>query len=384
MWKYSKLITGSATFALFLSIAFFVYETIDSKKDNERISKRLYEVQQSLTTKYLGLFPEYIQTTNVMLRDALKQKDDFSSDTIVIFEDVLYYGITSDSQGFIEVNDKLLQLADRGANVFVVYYDTQSELFVKHLRELLFSPNCYKQFIKTHTLLKTRVTKFQHESFKLTSSRRKSGIAYDQKALTDSLSEIYFSDIISKESFEQQRKTVFKESKQLMPYNVISEMILNEQFFSATRDEDHDAFEKMINSYRKSLAYTTQSSKRQSWLGTMDMCLKIDSLRETLMEQPYDSIRFEDFVKMLSGFTEIIEKEYNSHRNMTLIPIKDYLTMSCWMIGNNIEGHNMIIAFPSRYSSTEIGFESQDENIAQYIHTMLDGISTNYAVKKPN
>ena len=73
-WKYSKLITGSATFALILSIVFFVYETIDSKRDNQEITSRLYEVQNSLSTRYLGIFPQYIKNTNAMLRKALSRK----------------------------------------------------------------------------------------------------------------------------------------------------------------------------------------------------------------------------------------------------------------------------------------------------------------------
>lgn len=385
-WKYSKLITGSATFALILSIVFFVYETIESKRDNQEITCRLYEVQNSLSTRYLGIFPQYIKNTNAMLRKALEQKDDFSADTIVIFEDVLYYGIISDSKGFIEVNDKLLQLADKGAKVFLVYYKPQTALFVKNLREMLFSQDCYKQFIETQKKLKERVIKYQEEMRKIAIIRHQAKIVYDYRSLQDSLANVYFSDIIDKEVFAEQRKANVRTSNQKLPNDVIAEMILNERYFSATRDENHKAFEELINTYRKPIVGrdNNPSFKRQSWQETMDMCRKIDDVRSSLMEQPYDSICFEHFVKLFSSYTEIIENEYAYHRNITLIPIEDYLTMSCWMIGNRYEGYNVVIAFPNRYASSEIGFASQDDNIARYIHTMLQGIRTNYAPKTKN
>lgn len=385
-WKYSKLITGSATFALILSIVFFVWETIDSKRDNEKIVENLMEVQSSLSTRYLGIFPQYIRTTNEMLREALEKKEDFSSDTIVVFEDVLYYGIVSDSEGFMEVNDKLLQLADNGAKVFVVYYKTQTPLFVNNMREQLFSPNCYKQFVDTQKVLKDRVNKYQDEMRKIAWIRHQAKQVYDHRTLMDSMANVYFSDIIDKETFENQRRVIARQSNDKMPkmsYDVLAEMILNERFFSATRDENHKDFETEINKYRKPIVKkdTEKLYKRPSWQVTIEMCRKMDELRASLMEQPYDSISFEHFVKLNNGYTKIIEAEYAYHRNISLIPIEDNLTMSCWLVGNKSEGYNIIIAFPNRYSSTEIGFASRDDNIAQYIHTMLQGICANYAVK---
>ncbi len=381
-WKYSRLVTSSATFALLLSIAFFVYETIDSKINNDLLSERLENVNNSLSTRYLGLFPHYIKNTNQMLRDALEKKEDFTTDTIVILEDVLYYGITSDPQGFIEVNDKLFQLADRGAKVFVVYYDTKTALFVKNLREQLFSQKSYKQFVETQALLKKRVAEYQSQRHSLVRTHRNSNVAFNSRQIEDSLVNVYFSDIIDRESFKKYSHDM-RDRK--MPYDVVAEMILNERYFDSTRCEDPKAFKDMIIKYRTPLISKKSVSntiKRQSYIETIEMCNRLDSVRALMMEQQFDSIQFEHFIKMFGTFTEIIENEYFYHRNITLIPIEDYLSMSCWMIGNNVEGYHMIIAYPSRYSSSEIGFASQDDNVARYIHTMLEGISTNYPPKK--
>lgn len=385
-WKYSKLITGSATFALLLSIAFFVYETIDSKINNDLLSERLENVNNSLSTRYLGLFPHYIKNTNIMLRDALEKKEDFSADTIIIFEDVLYYGITSDPLGFIEVNDKLFQLADRGAKVFVVYYNTQTSLAIKNLRELLYSQQSYGKFVETQAVLKGRSVEYQNQLRSIMYARRDSNNIYSinkniYEKLSDSLANVCFSDIIDRTTFIKQvnSRQTMKDGRRVPP-DVLAETILNEMYFDTTRSENPKAFKEMIDKYRRPIVNKktySESITRQQYQETIEMCKKIDTLRSSLMEQPYDSIRFEHFVQMFNGYTNIMEREYSYHRNITLIPIEDYLSMSCWLIGNGLEGFYMIIAFPSRYSSDEIGFASQDDNIARYIHTMLFGILAN-------
>ena len=47
--------------------------------------------------------------------------------------------------------------------------------------------------------------------------------------------------------------------------------------------------------------------------------------------------------------------------------------MSCWLtkVGDS---EKAIFAFPSKYSTDEIGFTSQDKAFSKYIHTMLNGI----------
>ena len=91
----------SASFALILSVAFFAYEMSEGKRETEEIVKNLVTIQNSLTTRYLGLFPEYIYNINTILENALEhQKISTKADTVIIFEDVLYYGIRSDAEGF--------------------------------------------------------------------------------------------------------------------------------------------------------------------------------------------------------------------------------------------------------------------------------------------
>ena len=100
-YRIVKILMDSASFALFLSVAFFAYEMSEGKRETEEVVNNLMEIQNSLSTRYLGLFPEYISSINTLLEEALEhQKTSKYQDSIIIFEDVLYYGIRSDAEGF--------------------------------------------------------------------------------------------------------------------------------------------------------------------------------------------------------------------------------------------------------------------------------------------
>jgi hypothetical protein len=50
--------------------------------------------------------------------------------------------------------------------------------------------------------------------------------------------------------------------------------------------------------------------------------------------------------------------------------------MSCWLTKIGKE-ERAIFAFPSKYSTDEIGFVSQDKAISRYIYKMIVGIKNN-------
>lgn len=55
----------SASFALFLSVAFFAYEMSEGKRETEEVVNNLMEIQNSLSTRYLGLFPVHTMLTGI-------------------------------------------------------------------------------------------------------------------------------------------------------------------------------------------------------------------------------------------------------------------------------------------------------------------------------
>lgn len=79
---------------------------------------------------------------------------------------------------------------------------------------------------------------------------------------------------------------------------------------------------------------------------------------------------------MYIDMSRVIIGLYSNYPNIELLPLTESLMMSCWLTKIGKE-ERAIFAFPSKYSTDEIGFVSQDEAISRYIHKMLVGIKNN-------
>jgi hypothetical protein len=75
----------------------------------------------------------------------------------------------------------------------------------------------------------------------------------------------------------------------------------------------------------------------------------------------------------------VMEQTYKNYPSITLVPIDDFLSIRGWLITRRKGESRAIMAFPSRYSSSEIGFYTTDESTTDYIKTMQQGILVNYA-----
>ena len=103
------------------------------------------------------------------------------------------------------------------------------------------------------------------------------------------------------------------------------------------------------------------------------MCQQLDDVMHTYLNKPYNEICYVDFKNMYKDMTKTIVQLYKTQPNIEMLPLNESLMMSCWLtkIGDS---ERAVFAFPSKYSTDEIGFFSQDPAFSDYIHTMLDGI----------
>ena len=127
IYRFINAIASSAMIGLVLALCFFAYEVYLEHRQEANNNKHFLEtvkdldqIRQSLSTRYLGNFPSYLKDINVMFNDLQPQ------DTVIIFEDVLYYGIKSCPHEFRLFNHKLLNHARQGGVVVVAYYDNHS------------------------------------------------------------------------------------------------------------------------------------------------------------------------------------------------------------------------------------------------------------------
>lgn len=140
-FKIIRFITNSAAVALLITAVIFVYQEYEEQKRTDKIvdelqgiSRDMLEVQRGISTRYLGIFPDYIEVANSVIESVSP------GDSIIIFEDVLYYGFLSRPKEFIEMNQVLLSHAKNGDPVTVVYYDEDARVFHRMIREEFISP----------------------------------------------------------------------------------------------------------------------------------------------------------------------------------------------------------------------------------------------------
>ena len=151
-----------------------------------------------------------------------------------------------------------------------------------------------------------------------------------------------------------------------------------EKYYDLSRKhspETRKAFEEKVLSYRKSIYSDKLPSKTSLDKEMVSLCMELDSIKHYYMgdsNKDIMSIKFNDFANMYRSFDMHLKQHYerNERSNfIELIEMNETMTMSCWLVRDKA-----ILAFPSKYASDEIGFESQDNAFVNYIHTMLDGV----------
>ena len=91
------------------------------------------------------------------------------------------------------------------------------------------------------------------------------------------------------------------------------------------------------------------------------------------MESSFLHLNSRDELLRIKEMSNTISDFFAQNENIELIPLNENMMMSCWL--SDINGdEKAIFAFPSKYSTDEIGFISQDGAFSKYIRTMLNGI----------
>jgi hypothetical protein len=375
-----KIITESAPFALLLSIILFGAEELISMKESKDLTKNLMTIQSSLSTRYLGEFPNFLRAITDLYSEVEQ------GDSIVVMEDVLYYGIHSDPEQFYESSKKLLDLAADGTPVMIAYYAPNSLAFNMMVNEWLLSPEYYKQyrdtlelFHKRSMLFKTKKKALIDSCFAINKTKE------ETDELIGLLMEDCFGDIFEPQDMAKQKERSSKmqqEEGTARDDNEMARNILQERYFIKTRDADRAAFERKIENFRQSVAVFIKSSgtAARTQVEVQQMCSKLDEVRVKYLgkDTPLDSISYADIKNMYIDMSLVMEETYQRYPSITLIPVREFLSVRSWLVCSDKNGSKAIMAFPSRYDSSEIGFYSTDETTKEYVLTMRQGILTNY------
>lgn len=320
----------SAAVGLLFAIVCFVWDRVNDADQNEKLEasvNKLDTIQKSLSTRSLGIFPGYIKEIRELFNNIDK------SATIVIMEDVLYYGFKSKPKEFFEMNKRLFDHAMQGGHDTIAYYNFKEE-------RVLVAMDIFHNMIKNEHISNDNLVRMNKECDSIIKTRRSTG------------------------------QEIRPELIRAMEYD------LCEKYFKATVNNNYKSFEESVNAYlNDELIHFGENETSQGAGVAKDMCKDIQKIKEKYLKKDLDKITFADFENMNREISMVIA-EYYEKREIQLVPLDEYLTMSCWMVKNDHD-FKAVLAFPSKYSSDEIGFHSQDEAFSKYISTMLKGILAN-------
>jgi hypothetical protein len=303
-----KVVTVLAPFGFILSIAFFLIQT----KRSEKLVNNLVGIEQSLSTRYIGIFPDYLDKINELLSETPQNE----TEKIVIFEDVLFYGAFYNGTAFKEMVNNLTKLSIQGKTITIAYYGSDDNLRAGRM---------FREVVQESWMRQTDL----------------SNLVQYRRELIDSL---------QKENIS--RRSLF----------LIADSIASERYFAVYRDGARVEFEKRVEKILVPL-YNAENNDYK-------VLKQIDEIKQKCLNKPANAVTFYDIYVMYQQITDKLAEFYRTNK-MQLIPLRNYLTMSCWSNGKKV-----LFAFPGRFAADEIGFISQDIAILRYIDTMLDGVKS--------
>lgn len=379
--KFSKsftVISNSASFALFLSILFFSYESIENSRETEVVTNNLVgmqhsldsivdnftEIENSLSTRYLGIFPEYIGNINNLLADAMVSNvKSHINDTVIIFEDVLHYGVLSNPSEFKKLMRNLLDLSNNGCNITLVHYKHDGRQFKQMVTDELIPSDVQLSYRKE---LRSMIQLGDTASFRCYMDstgpimNKYFGGKYNLDDETDRLAVM---NIIKGKGKKRNRMESLE--NYMLEYHFAANKVVNREKFER-------ALSKMQNTKLAEDSIYDNSTK----CIVNELCKNLDSLKLHYMGKPLDEIRYADYLSLYQQMTTCVSDMLQQQSTIEILPINESIMMCCWMV--DIDGNEKaIFAFPSKYSTDEIGFISKDDAIIKYINTMLSGVKNN-------
>lgn len=367
-----RMILDSATFALLLSLLLFSFEMINGAKETEEIVDNLVEIQNSLSTRYLGLFPEYIDNINNLLNDAIEhQGKNTIRDSVIIFEDVLYYGILSDAEGFRLMVESLLTLANHGCHVTMAFYNPGGMPFKHMIRDKLISEEYRKQYRNDLESYLLKKRKLREELGQLPAKISKEEHDKTFRELLDKHFKEYFTAGINDANMRESMRNIEN-------YTFVDSTIC-QKYYEKTRQASMRKFTANVKGYLNPIPQKQDAIDAVS-VRVNKLCSRLDEIKHCYLGKVISDITYSDYYNMYKDMTDAIYGLLESQPNIDMIPLDETLMMSCWMTIID-DKEQAIFAFPSKYSTDEIGFISQDAAIARYIHTMLAGVKSSQNIE---
>lgn len=316
--KVVKFVLTSAPFAMLLSVVFFWYEMHKNDKESDELIGNLQQIEQSLSTRHIGIFPDYLDEINKLLSETPYTPNDTSK--IIIFEDILFYGAFYNGSAFKNMIQKLTEMSNKGKKIIIAYYDNSKEWNKGRM---------FREVVQESWMYKSDLSR----------------LAQDRRSIMDSI----------RNENPSGRNSIR-----------MADSIASEKYFAIYRDNrDSDFSERR----ERILVPFYDAAKNDNLLFK-----RMDVIINNCLNKSEHDITFADMYSMYEQITEQLIAFFLQH-NIRTIKLDNYLTMSCWS-----NGEQVLFAFPGKFAADEIGFISHDLAILRYIDTMLKGVERGKAM----
>lgn len=365
--KASKLriLMNSASFALFLSLVLFLYQEISTKSDFMEVVDNLSEIENSLSTRYIGIFPEYISDIDLLMEEVIQEQNNNGiKDSVVIFQDVLYYGMRSDANGFRDLMKDLLTISENGSHVTIAFYDPKSMKFERLIMDELISLRFQEQYRKERETYHEILRECRAKGDIIRTTYSDSEIPSKMQELVAQLFIPYYSKYTTDEYEQRKLLKEFGRFANVKPY-------ILQSCFDSTKKVNRVEIEELMRKTNTPLPQVEENNKVDARINLLFN--QIESIKQKYLSKPLDDIKYFDYEKAHREISAAIITMLSESKNIELLPLKEDLMMCCWMRSYKGKGR-AIFAFPSKYSTDEIGFISQDKAFVRYINTMLKGV----------
>jgi hypothetical protein len=259
------------------------------------------------------------------------------------------------------------------------------------INEWLLSPECYKEYRDALMLFNKRNLQFKERKKLLIDTCVANNLPKEETdRRIQSLMEKCFEDIVDPKYVAMQKERMSKASynankgiETIKDDNEIIRAILQEQYFAETCDANKKAFESRIKKYRKMMAQSlkAETADTRAEIEMRQVFSKMDSVRLKNVGDariPVESITFADIKNMYTEMSMVMEETFSKYPNISLVPVNEFLSVRSWLVMSSNNRNQAIMAFPSRYDSSEIGFFTTDATTTEYVLTMRQGILVNY------
>jgi hypothetical protein len=270
----------------------------------------------------------------------------------------------SDANGFRDLLRDLLTISSNGSHVTIAFYDHNSMMFERLIRDELISWKYQESYRKERMMYRDILKECRSQGDVIRTTYSDVEIPGKMQELVSRLFIPYYSKYTADELEQRRLLKEFGSFTKVKPY-------ILQACFDSTKADNKDELEELLRKTNTPLPLVQDDDVIEARINLLFN--EIEDIKTKYLTKSLDNIKYSDYENANKEISLAIVRMLSENSNIELLPLREDLMMCCWMRTNKGKG-KAIFAFPSKYSTDEIGFISQDKAFVRYINTMLKGV----------